>query len=185
MNDPKEIYLSVDVETSGPNPGNYAMLSIGACMVAEPGKSFYIELRPDTDDFLPESLAINKLSLKNLRETGIFPKDAMLEFSRWVTGVVPEGSVPVFTAFNASFDWMFVNDYFHRYLGYNPFGHKALDIKAFYMGLRKINWLETSYNTVIKNTGQETALSHHALEDAIQQAKIFKILLDELRGNRL
>lgn len=69
----------------------------------------------------------------------------MLKFSQWISRVVPEGSQPVFTAFNAPFDWMFINDYFHRYLGYNPFGHKALDIKAFYMGLRKTNWLKTSY----------------------------------------
>ena len=183
MNDPKEIYVSVDIETSGPNPGNYAMLSIGACTITEPGKSFYIELKPDADGFLSESLSISGLSLKILRENGIPPKDAMLKFSQWITSVVPEGSQPVFTAFNAPFDWMFINDYFHRYLGYNPFGHKALDIKALYMGLRKTNWLETSYNTIIKNTDQETELSHKALEDAIQQAKIFKILLDEMRGN--
>ena len=183
MKDPKELYLSVDIETSGPNPGNYAMLSIGACTVAEPVKSFYIELKPDADGFLPEALAISGLSLITLRETGTLPKDAMLKFSQWIKSIVPEGSQPVFAAFNAPFDWMFVNDYFHRYLGYNPFGHKALDIKTLYMGLRKTNWLRTSYNIVMKNTGQETALSHHALEDAIQQAKIFKILLDELRGN--
>jgi len=183
MNDLKEIYLSIDIETSGPNPGNYALLSIGACTITEPGETFYIELKPDADGFLPESLAISGLSLEILRETGIPPKDAMLKFSQWITRIIPEGSQPVFTAFNAPFDWMFVNDYFHRYLEYNPFGHKALDIKALYMGLRKTNWLKTSYNIVTKNTGQETALSHNALEDAIQQAKIFKTLLEEIRGN--
>jgi len=183
MDDLKEIYISVDIETSGPNPGNYAILSIGACTITEPKKSFYIELKPDAEGFLPESLAISGLSLKTLKETGSHPKDAMLKFSQWIKNVVPEGSQPVFTAFNAPFDWMFINDYFHRYLGYNPFGHKALDIKALYMGLRKTNWLETSYHAIIKETGHKIALSHHALEDAIMQAKIFKILLDEIRGN--
>ncbi len=185
MKDPEELYLSIDIETSGPNPGNYAMLSIGACTITEPRETFYIELKPDADGFLQQSLAVNKLSLKILRETGIPPKDAMLKFSRWISRVVPEGSQPVFTAFNAPFDWMFINDYFHRYLGHNPFGHKALDIKALYMGLRKTNWLKTSYNIIQKNTGRENVLSHHALEDAIQQAKIFKTLLEEIRGNRL
>ncbi len=28
-----ETYISVDIETAGPNPGGYAMLSIGACTV--------------------------------------------------------------------------------------------------------------------------------------------------------
>jgi len=183
MNNTKEIYLSIDIETSGPNPGNYAMLSIGACTITEPRKSFYIELKPDANGFLPDALAISQLSMEKLRDTGISPKDAMREFSQWIRSIVPEGSQPIFTAFNAPFDWMFVNDYFHRYLKRNPFGHKALDIKALYMGLRKTNWMETSYNLIIKNMGLETGLSHHALEDAILQAKIFKILLDETRGN--
>ena len=183
MKDPKEFYLSVDVETSGPNPGNYALLSIGACTITEPRETFYIELNPDREGFLPEALAITGLSLEILEETGIPPKDAMLKFSRWITSIVPEGSQPVFTAFNAPFDWMFINYYFHHYLGHNPFGHKALDIKALYMGLKKTNWLKTSYNIVQKNTGHEAMLSHHALEDAVNQAKIFKTLLEELRGS--
>jgi len=159
------------------------MLSIGACTLSEPRNTFYIELKPDVGGFSPEALAISHLSMEILAETGIPAKDAMGKFSQWVASVVPEGFQPVFAAFNAPFDWMFVNDYFHRYLAYNPFGHKALDIKALYMGLRKTNWMGTSYNNVIKNTGIETSLSHHALEDAVQQAKIFKILLIELRGN--
>jgi len=183
MNKPIEKYISVDVETSGPDPRNYAMLSIGACTITEPRSSFYIELKPDVDGFTPEALAVCQLSLEKLRETGVPARDAMLKFSQWVAGVVSKEFQPVFTAFNAPFDWMFVNDYFHRYLGDNPFGHKALDIKALYMGLRKTRWMETSYNMVKKKTGLEAALTHHALEDAIQQAKIFEILIKELRGD--
>ena len=40
----------------------------------------------------------------------------------------------VFVGFNAPFDWSFVNYYFHRFLGHNPFGFTAVDIKAYYMG---------------------------------------------------
>ncbi len=183
MNSIQEEYISVDIETSGPFPGIYALLSIGACTISEPRNSFYIELIPDADGHKPEALAISQLSLNKLRETGTPAKDAMLKFSQWVSSVVPGGFQPVFTAFNAPFDWMFVNDYFHRYLGFNPFGHKALDIKALYMGLRKSNWRDTAYNTVRTNTGFDSELTHHALEDAVQQAKIFEILLSETRGN--
>lgn len=181
MKKSKEEYISIDVETSGPNPSDYALLSIGACTISEPRETFYIELKPDRDGSVPEAMAISKLSLDNLRKNGTPAKGAMQEFAHWVGNVIPEDAQPVFTAFNAPFDWMFVNDYFHRYLGHNPFGHKALDIKALYMGLRKTKWLETSYNIVNKKTGQEVTLSHHALEDAIQQAKIFEVLLEELR----
>lgn len=183
MDSQKEIYISVDIETSGPNPNDYAMLSIGACTIKAPRKSFYIELKPDRDGFTTEALGISNLSLEKLKNTGIHPKDAMQDFLLWIRDAALDNSQPVFTAFNAPFDWMFVNDYFHRYLGHNPFGHKALDIKALYMGLRKTKWMETSYNGVIYNLGLETALTHHALEDAIQQANILELLLDETRGN--
>lgn len=36
-----ELYISVDVETSGPVPGIYSLLSIGACLVSEPAQSIY------------------------------------------------------------------------------------------------------------------------------------------------
>ena len=39
-----EAYISVDVETAGPNPGQYSLLSIGACLVFVPAKTFYVEL---------------------------------------------------------------------------------------------------------------------------------------------
>ena len=58
----------------------------------------------------------------------------MADFAAWVERVTPEGSLPVFVGFNAPFDWMFVNEYFHRHLGRNPFGHVAVDIKAYAMG---------------------------------------------------
>ena len=182
MNKPNEEFISVDIETSGPNPREYALLSIGACTITEPRKTFYVELKPDMDGSVEEALAISNLSLEKLQKEGVPAKDAMQKFSQWLGDVISEKSQPVFTAFNAPFDWIFINDYFHRYLGHNPFGHKALDIKALYMGLRKTKWAETSYNKVNKKTGIEIMLTHHALEDAIQQAKIFEILLGELRG---
>lgn len=44
------------------------------------------------------------------------------------------GKQPVFVGFNAGFDWSFVNWYFLRFLGENPFGFAPLDIKSYYMG---------------------------------------------------
>jgi ribonuclease T len=126
---PEETFISVDVETAGPIPGQYALLSIGACLVGETSSSFYIELHPDHITVIDEALAISGLSLENLKKTGTPPKEAMQVFANWVSGVTPEGQRPVFVALNAPFDWMFINDYFHRYLGFNPFGHSALDIK--------------------------------------------------------
>ena len=182
MPKPDEFFISVDVETSGPNPGDYAMLSIGACTLEEPRQDFYIELKPTKIKYKPEALEVCSLSLEKLKETGIPVEDGMRQFERWVQSVTPKNMQPVFAAFNAPFDWMFVDDYFQRYLGHNPFGHKALDMKALYMGIRKTSWADTSYNQIIHSLGINTPLSHHALDDAIQQAELLKVLLKELKG---
>ena len=44
---------------------------------------------------------------------------------------------------NAPFDWSFINYYFHKYLGMNPFGFSALDVKAYYMGATGCSWRDT------------------------------------------
>jgi ribonuclease T len=81
--------------------------------------------------------------------------------------------------FNTPFDWMFINDYFLRYQGTNPFGHSAVDIKAVYMGASGRSWGETSgqYLQQLYNKGNK--LSHNALHDAINQAVIFEGILRE------
>jgi hypothetical protein len=72
---------------------------------------------------------------------------------------------------------MFVNDYFHRYLGYNPFGHSALDIKSYYMGLEGVTWQETSHRYVSQKYCSRPELTHHALDDALDEAEILQAML--------
>ena len=177
--EPAEVYISVDVETAGPNPGQYAMLSIGACALGEPRQIFYVELKPDKAGFIPEALEVNQLSMERLAAEGLEPKEAMQRFADWVRICTPEGLSPLFVAFNAPFDWMFVNDYFQRYLGHNPFGHAALDIKSYFMGLDGVSWSQTSMSTIGPRYLDVHRLSHNALQDAIDQASIFKKMLAE------
>jgi DNA polymerase III epsilon subunit-like protein len=177
----KEAYIVIDIEASGPNPSHYAMLSIGACTMAEPRHTFYVELQPDKDAFTEGAMAVSGLSMEALAAEGLPPARAMQEFASWLEDVVPEGVQPVFVAFNAPFDWMFVNDYFHRYLGHNPFGHAALDIKAYYMGLHGVAWGETSLREVSHRHAGQRELTHHALSDAIDTAEILEAMLAEYR----
>ena len=108
----------------------------------------------------------------------------MAKFETWLKLVTPEGSVPLFLAFNAPFDWMFVCDYFHRFLGRNPFGHAALDIKAFAMGATSVSWSETSISQMALSYLGNRELTHHALRDALDQAEIFSKLLAEGNTSR-
>lgn len=174
-----DLLFSVDVETAGPYPGRFSLLSIGACLVADPTITFYVELQPLTPDVDPQALAISGLSMEGLLARGLAPADAMFQFAEWVQSVCPPGARPVFVGMNAAFDWMFVNEYFHRYLGYNPFGHSALDIKAFYAGRTGARWSETSLRHIVARYGGAPALSHNALADAVDQAALMRALLAE------
>jgi len=175
----EDFYIVVDVETSGPTPEKYALLSIGACTISEPRQTLYIELQPDVEGVLDEAMQINKFSLDDLRKSGLPPREALAQFSDWIYGVLPEKQKAVFTAFNAPFDWMFVNHYFFKYLGQNPFGHKALDIKAYYMGVYGVSWSDTSHNKVSAKLTHNHQLPHHALKDAIMEADLFEVILAE------
>ncbi len=176
---PKECFISVDVETSGPAPSEYSLLAIGACTALEPRQTFYVELKPVSPAFTREALASCKLSMELLAAEGTEPSVAMRLFADWVERVTPEGEKPVFVGFNAAFDWMFVNDYFHRFLKKNPFGHAALDIKSYYMGLKGGTWAGTKMRHVGRRYLDHEELVHHALDDALDQATLFQKMHEE------
>ncbi len=174
-----ELYVSVDIEASGPIPDKYSMLSLGACIVDDLASHFYIELRPINDNFEPRALEVCNLSMEELVMKGVEPIDAMRRFGDWIGKMKDHGKKKhaIFVGLNASFDWQFVNWYFCRYLGTNPFGIDVIDIKSFYMGLRGKPWLMTSSSRMSRWLGIHQVNKHNALSDAQFQAKIFSQLM--------
>ena len=174
-----ETWVWGDVETAGPNPGNYSLLSIGACLVDNPEVGVEILLKPVTDAYVTAAMAVSDLDLADLAERGLTPADAMAAFESWILAAIPDGHRPVFVGFNAPFDWMFVADYFGRFLGRNPFGHSAIDIKAFAMGVGGMSWCETSVSALTERYLEAASLTHNALQDARDQAAILRAVMAE------
>jgi hypothetical protein len=108
----------------------------------------------------------------------------MRKFDEWIASVVPTKSVPIFVGFNAAFDWMFVCDYFERFLGLNPFGHSAIDIKSYYLGMAGGTWAETSMRFLSPRYLDGRPLSHNALGDAQDQAVLFAAIASDARSRR-
>src|SRR5437867_13291436 len=107
-----ECFISVDVETSGPIPGEFSLLSIGACVIqlkegnqaTDRDDTFYCILRPlDGARSDPNALAVAGLSLEDLALNGRPPEEAMLAFETWITSVANR-LTPVFVGLNAPFD---------------------------------------------------------------------------------
>jgi hypothetical protein len=150
-------YMMVDVEADGPIPGDFSMISFGA-IVVEPGldKTFYGQLRPISDRWIPEALQVSGHS----REATLGfddPLSVMTAFGDWIKG--NSRGRPMFISDNNGFDWQFINWYFHHFIGSNPFGHSSTNLGSLYKGLVK----DTAQN--FKHLRQ-TRHTHHPVDDA-------------------
>src|SRR5215468_9068615 len=112
-----DCYFLVDVEAVGSIPGPYSMISFGAAVAgtrtaagftaADPiAATFYRELRPISDDFVPEALAVSGLDRAELLARGADPAAALAEFASWVQTTAGPAR-PVMVGYPACFDWMF------------------------------------------------------------------------------
>jgi hypothetical protein len=99
----------------------------------------------------------------------------MQKFQAWAKGQVGENETLIFVGFNAPFDWSFINYYFHKYVGENPFGFAALDIKAYYMGATGCTWSETRSSRMSADLRPKRHGDHKALHDAQYQAELFRL----------
>ncbi|MEU6667521.1 exonuclease [Streptomyces sp. NPDC046727] len=181
-------YISVDVEADGPIPGPYSMLSFGAAVAGtqdadgfapeDPERlTFYRELRPISADFVPEALAVSGLDREALRRDGADPAVALAEFSAWVREM-SAGAQPVMCGYPASYDWTFLYWYLIRFTGDSPFGHSGcLDMKTLYATKARLPLWAVAKGTMPRELLSGRRHTHHALDDAIEQAELFANLM--------
>lgn len=184
-------FISVDIEASGPIPGVYDMISFGAVRVRHENgvyvpseEELYLEMRPEYGGVDPEAMKVNKLDLERLKEDGIGQVEAASRIRAWALQGSTRTNPPVFVGYCATFDWAFVNDLFIRTGVENPFGYKALDIRALAMGVLQIPWLNLNQETILPELGLlplTADLAHNALADARHQAQMLCRLLQ--KGN--
>ena len=116
-------WIVVDVESDGPVPPKYSLVSFGA-IVVEPSlaKTFYGQIKPISSEFIADALAVSGHSRAE-HESFDDPRDVMLRFKQWLEQ--NSAGRPIFVSDNVAFDWQWINYYFHTYAGENPFGHSG------------------------------------------------------------
>lgn len=185
---PRLTWFCVDIECSGPIPGLYDMISLGAVRVTHNsedgyviGEPLYLEICPSAPKVDPGAMKVNGLDLERLKREGLPLVTAMNQLTEWVREQTTEGTEPCFVGHNAPFDWSFVN---YAYLSNdlpNPFGYKALDTKALAMGILGVHWLDASKEVLevaLNLPKQDMTLAHRADYDAWYQALILARLLE-------
>jgi DNA polymerase III alpha subunit (gram-positive type) len=181
-----EIYLSVDIEADGPIPGPHSMLSLGAVAFTAEGDcldEFSVNLHtlPDASahpamvtwwEQYPEAWAAARENTKP-------PQQAMTEFADWVEQLP---GLPIFVAWPATWDFMWVYWYLMRFTGRRPFSEHGIDIRSYAMGMRRKPFGRSGKNYLPKRWLSEMPHSHIAVEDAREQGELFMNMLRENTG---
>src|SRR5688572_24997587 len=153
------LYVCIDCEASGPAPGLFNLVSIGAVPVVAPppgsggrhrvlDEDLYLELKPAFPGFEPDAMKIHGITREHLEEHGTESREAMRQLREWALSLAKAGEHLVFVGHNAPFDWMYISWYFIWAEVANPFGYKALDTKALAMGKLGVPWLATNKDVI-------------------------------------
>jgi DNA polymerase III epsilon subunit-like protein len=152
-------YFIVDVEADGPCPGLYSMVSFGAVRVDNTlTTTFHGKVHPITEAWMPEALAVSGITREE-HLTYPDPFTTMADFLLWVDNNTK--GKPIFTSDNPAFDWQFMNYYFHKYCGTNPFGFSARRIGDIYSGAKKDLFASSEWKKL-----RRTKHTHNPVDDA-------------------
>jgi len=183
-----DVYFSVDVETDGPIPGDYSMLSFAMVPAGRMDRGqyappatyddrFYAELRPISDRFEQAALDVNGFDRERLAATATDPAEAMRQAADWLRARCAGGE-PVMVAYPLGFDWSWIHWYFVRFTGTSPFKHsRAFDLKTAVAVSERIPISDAGRSRLPTSLRSDHAHTHHATDDAIAQAQIFAKLM--------
>lgn len=186
-----DVYFSADVETDGPIPGPFSMLSFALVYAGESdgerftrpdryNRVFYREIRPISQCFEQEALDVNRLDRQRLVEHGPAPELVMSEAAEWVRNIA-QNRTPVVVAYPLSFDWIWLYWYFVMYSrSGSPFGHSScFDLKTAYAISAKQPIAMSGRTRLPHRFVSSFQHTHHAVDDAVEQAEIFAKLMLE------
>jgi hypothetical protein len=184
-----EIYVSTDVETDGPIPGPYSMLSFASAayrvdktllgtfaanLETLPGAASH----PQTMGWWRERPEAWAAARQNLQP----PETAIKCYLDWVKALP---GIPVFVAYPAVFDFMFVYWYLIRFAGESPFSHSAVDVKTYAMALLDKPYCRSGKASLPQRWFDDLPHTHRALDDAIEQGALFCNMLAENKNGLL
>ncbi len=156
-------FIVVDVESDGQNFRKNSIVCFGAVIV-EPtlSKTFYGKIKPTTDFWVPEALAISGFSREE-HLTFDDPYEVMSNFAEWIN----KNSIgkPILISDNNGYDAGWINLYFQEYNNsVNPFGWSSRRIGDLYCGMKfdsRASWKHL----------RKTKHDHNPVNDAMSNAE--------------
>lgn len=156
-------FIVVDVESDGQNFRKNSIVCFGAVIV-EPilSKTFYGKIKPTTDFWVPDALAISGFSREE-HLTFDDPYEVMSNFAEWIN----KNSIgkPILISDNNGYDAGWINLYFQEYNNsVNPFGWSSRRIGDLYCGMKfdsRASWKHL----------RKTKHDHNPVNDAMSNAE--------------
>lgn len=157
--------IFVDVEaTEGISPFTGRMTEFGA-VDFNTKRTFHGVLWESQPD--PANPAIPIITGKGFDE-----KKVMSDFADWLVEICGKNK-PTFVSDNLAYDWQWINYYFDKTLGHNPFGHSGRRISDFYAGLTR-----DFGNTQQWKRWRRTRHDHNPVNDALGNVEAFEQIME-------
>lgn len=184
-----DIYISTDIETDGFVPGLNSMLSLGSAAFLEDKtllSTFSVNF-----ELLEEAVA-NPITTKwwesqpaawqACRENQINPLIAMQMYHDWLLQL--PGRI-IFVGYPLVYDIRFIDYYFQRFIGENPFKFNAIDIRSYAMGMLNLSYQNAGKDHLPERWLDNLPHTHIALDDALEQGALFcNMLLEQKKLNK-
>jgi len=183
-----DIYVSTDIEADGFNVGKNSMLSFGSVALFE--DKFIIDKFSANLETLPDCVSDETTMQwwKNYPEAWHAcrkdcqpPAVAMKNYHDWLTTL--PGRI-IFIAKPLVFDFGFIDYYLKRFVGTNPFGFSAIDIRSVALGFLGSSFQEAGSHHFPKDWFENLPHPHIAIEDALEQGIVFCNLLQSAKQKR-
>jgi hypothetical protein len=186
------IYLSIDVETDGPIPGAYSMLSFGVAAFNSAGRvvdTFEANLgllpdakqNPDTMAWWYKDKKQTALYVKT-RENIKSPTQAMKEYVLWQEGIMKKHNARLcYMGYPIVFDQMFVYWYAMYFAGEDHAGFNGIDIKTYASAALQRPYKKTYKKTMPRRWFSDRPHTHIAIDDALEQGELGINIMKELK----
>lgn len=190
----QEIFFSTDIESDGPIPSDNSMLSFASVAFNPNGSKFEIidsfganlallhgaKPAPETEAFWLKNYQAYLATRESIQD----PEVAMVNYVQWVKNICDKhNGKPVFAAFPAGYDFLFMYWYMLKFAKESPFSFSAFDLKSYVSAYLKMPYrYATKRNMPKKWFTSKVAHSHVAMDDAIEQGElIYNVIQENLR----
>ncbi len=143
------------------------MVEFGAVNCEDPTQTFHAKLKPISDNWVPEALAVTGYT-REQTATWDDPVTVMHDFKRWLEEQCGNKR-PMFISDNNGFDWQFINYYFWKFCKINPFGHSSTNLGSLYKGTQRN--MRVNFKHLRK-----TAHTHNPVDDAMGNVEAFNVI---------